>query len=152
MEGLRFNGLLNTEFYGYGFIDSSGEGLITKLNNGFMFTLRYEECLLPTDAVNKALEERLDRLEELRGERPTAKKEIQSIREGVIGEMAKIAFIRPKVVGCFYDETNKMLILNTDSAKLVRKVTTALLKVLGKLETKTIHLWDLTHGLTTRLC
>ncbi|MCE1244911.1 recombination-associated protein RdgC [Oryzomicrobium sp.] len=115
-----------------------------------VFATRYDEKIIPAAAVKAALAKRCDEIAELEGYRP-GRKWVRELRDEVFAELKTRALHRSTVVLGFYNPGTHALVLATSSNKLAARVISDLVKVVGSVETTTIHVDELKQGLTTRL-
>lgn len=133
-----------------GFIPNGITGeLVTPIEGGFTFTLRYDEKILPKSSVNAAVAEAIRQIEEEHG-RELDKDEAGAVKERVLGELIKTALVKTTVVNAFYHEAEQFLIVPASKA-IAAVLTSSLVKVVGSMTTQTIHIADIKNGLTTRL-
>lgn len=146
-----FTPVLSTHFSSTGFVANEiTKQLVTAIPGGYSFIVRRDEKIIPQDEINKWCNIRLKAIE-LREDRKPTKPEKDAVRAAVIAELAERAFCKNKYVFCYYHEADQRLYLDTASGDLADICLGLLVHTLGKLQTSTIHLSDLRHGLTTRL-
>lgn len=151
LSQLLFKPILSTHISSTGFVANDiTRQLVTAIPGGFSFTIRRDEKIIPQDEINKACNIRLKAIEQLQQRKPT-KAEKEAIRDGVIADLATKAFSKTKLVRCYYHETDKRLYVDTVSPSLAGICIGVLVHTIGKLQTHTLHVSDLRHGLTTRL-
>ncbi|MFV4846609.1 recombination-associated protein RdgC [Edwardsiella tarda] len=153
MQEQLFTDVTETAFHGYGFVanDITGE-MITPITGGFSFTIRYDEKVLPAKAVVSKLSERIAELQakNLLGykiSRPVK----NELKQAVLAEMCKTAFVKTTLLTCYYNEENHLLFVDTPSANMANMCMHLLVMATGSVKTETINVSDPKHGLTTRL-
>lgn len=131
-------------------INENTNQLVTDFPGGFMFILRRDDKIIPTEVINRSFSAR-QKAWEANLDRKLTKDEKLSIKQTVVADLAVHAYSNTKLVHCFYLLKTGTLILDTTSNDLADTTLSVLVGTLGKLETKTLHVSDLKHGLTTRL-
>lgn len=124
--------------------------LVTPIEGGFSFSVRYDEKILPSTSVRQAVAEAVrEREEEL--ERELEKDEIGALADTVMATLIANALVKTTVVHCFYSTADNFLIIPTTSKPLSQTVVALLIKAIGSVKTSTIHVDNIKGGLTTRL-
>lgn len=153
MQEKLFTDVPETSFGSVGFVinEITGE-MITPITGGFSFTIRSDEKLIPAKAIKNKVAERIAELQRkgLLGEK-IKRAEKADIRDMVIAEMCKTAFVQSTFITCYYNEANHLLIVDTPNVKIANMCMHLLVKVTGSVKTETINVSDPKHGLTTRL-
>lgn len=134
-----------------GFIANPITGeLVTPIEGGFSFTVRYDEKILPKASVRQAINEAIE-AEEAELERSLDEDETGAITEATVTRLIANALVKTTVVHCFYSETDNFLIIPTTGKPLAQTVMGLLIKAIGSVKTATIHVDNIKGGLTTRL-
>lgn len=134
-----------------GFIPNGATGeLLTPIEGGCSFTLRYDEKILPASAVRQAVTAAIDEAEKALGQELDGD-DIGAIKERVTTELIAKALIKTTVVHAFYHAESNFLVVPTTNKNLAQVVIGALIKVVGSVKTSTIHVDNIKGGLTTRL-
>lgn len=134
-----------------GFIANAITGeLVTPIEGGFSFTVRYDEKILPKASVRQAINEAIES-EEAELERELDDDEKAILSEATITRLIANALVKTTVVHCFYSEADQFLIIPTTGKPLAQTVMGLLIKAVGSVKTATIHVDNIKGGLTTRL-
>lgn len=151
MKECMFSDISETEFARSGFAVNTITGeLVTPITGGYTITVRRDEKIIPSSVVNKEVETRVAAIE-LNSECKLKRKDKAVIKNNVIVELCKTAFVKTTYLFAYYDEANKLLIVATGSKPLSDIVVSLLVKACGSVKTETINVSDVKHGLTTRL-
>lgn len=151
MKECMFCDISETEFARSGFAVNTITGeLVTPITGGYTITVRRDEKIIPSSVVNKEVETRVAAIE-LNSECKLKRKDKAVIKNNVIVELCKTAFVKTTYLFAYYDEANKLLIVATGSKPLSDIVVSLLVKACGSVKTETINVSDVKHGLTTRL-
>ncbi|KFC87620.1 recombination-associated protein RdgC [Hafnia alvei] len=151
MKECMFSDISETEFARSGFAVNTITGeLVTPITGGYTITVRRDEKIIPSSVVNKEVETRVAAIE-LNSECKLKRKDKAIIKNNVIVELCKTAFVKTTYLFAYYDEANKLLIVATGSKPLSDIVVSLLVKACGSVKTETINVSDVKHGLTTRL-
>lgn len=135
----------------HGFIPNSITAeLVTPLEGGLSFTFRRDEKILPAVAVRAAIAEAVAAVEEeqdcvLEGD------ELGKLEEEIRSRLIGKALHGSRVVTCFYHTDSRILFVPTTNRRLANTALGALVQACGVVETSTIHISELKHGLTSRL-
>lgn len=133
-----------------GFIPSPVTGeLLTPIEGGCVFTVRYDEKILPKAAVKAAITAALAQAEAEDG--PLDEDEQGALMERVTGELIAKALVKTTVVNVFYSAADQYLVVPTSSKNLANVAISLLIKACGSVKTSTIHVDNIKGGLTTRL-
>lgn len=134
-----------------GFIPNGATGeLLTPIEGGCSFTLRYDEKILPASAVRQAVTAAIDEAEKSLGQELDGD-DIGAIKERVTTELIAKALIKTTVVHAFYHAESNFLVVPTTNKNLAQVVIGSVIKVVGSVKTSTIHVDNIKGGLTTRL-
>lgn len=134
-----------------GFIPNGATGeLLTPIEGGCSFTLRYDEKILPASAVRQAVTAAIEETKENLG-RDLEGDEIGAVKERVTVELIAKALIKSTVVHAFYHAESNFLVVPTTNKNLAQVLVGTLIKVVGSVKTTTIHVDNVKGGLTTRL-
>ncbi|MFA5630296.1 MAG: recombination-associated protein RdgC [Porticoccaceae bacterium] len=124
--------------------------LVTPIQEGYAFTFQFDEKIIPTSAVNAKVAKAVAKIKE-KEDRTVGRKERQEIKDNVIADMCRVAFVKTTKVNILYREACRTLIVITGSKNISDCATGALAKVAGSIKSETIHIEGLKMGLTTRL-
>jgi recombination associated protein RdgC len=124
--------------------------LVTPLAGGLSFTFRRDDKILPALAVQSAIAAEVAAAEEGL-EYPLEGDELSAVEERVYAELVGKALHGTRMVTGFYHPESRMLVLPTTNRKLAGSIVGALVQACGVVETSTIHVSDVKHGLTSRL-
>lgn len=134
-----------------GFIPNGATGeLLTPIEGGCSFTLRYDEKILPASAVRQAVSAAIEEATTAQGQELDGD-EIGAIKERVTTELIAKALIKTTIVHAFYHAESNFLVVPTTNKHLAQVVIGSLIKVVGSVKTSTIHVDNIKGGLTTRL-
>lgn len=134
-----------------GFINNPVTGeLVTPIEGGLSFTLRYDTKLIPMDVVKERVAEKVAEFK-AKMDRSPVKTERDQIKETIILGMLPTAPVRTKRITCFYHTDTKTLIVPVSSKKVADVVIGVLLKAVGAIKAETIYISGIKQGLTTRL-
>lgn len=134
-----------------GFVPNGVTGeLVTPIEGGLSFTIRYDQKIIPMDVVKERVAERASELINQLG-RKLFKGEREQIKEAIILGMLPGAPVRTKRITSFYQYETKTLIIPVTSKKLADITTAMLLKAVGSIKAETIYISGIKQGLTTRL-
>jgi recombination associated protein RdgC len=126
----------------------SGE-LITAINGGLSFLVRFDEKILPKASVEAAVSE-AQKLAEEEGVELTKELKAQ-IKERVYGELVAKALVQTTYIRAFYFTADQFLIVNTTNKNHADLIISMLIQVVGSVKTQTIHIANIKGGLTVRL-
>jgi recombination associated protein RdgC len=118
--------------------------------DGYFFTMRFDSKIIPNDVV-KSMTDDLAKVFALRHGRPASKKERQGLKEDVIASLLPTAPVRTKRITAVYNRTAGLLFVNTTNKGLAGRLMGLVVHAIGSVKTSTIHISDLSNGLTTRL-
>jgi len=124
--------------------------LVTRFPNGYAFILRTDERVIPPSIVSRMLSEDVEAQEKATGRKVT-KVEKQELREGLIRRLAQTALVRTLLTYAFYDTERQYLIVDAASRKGADPVLQRLVQVMEALQTRTIHVSEISRGLSAKL-
>lgn len=151
LQELPFTELTESMFSSYGFVANPiTRELVSEFKGGLSISIRYDEKILPAAAVNDEVNKRVLAIEEETGQGVT-RKEKQAIKEMVLADLVKQALTRSVIIHAYHHTDSGRLFVATSSDKMASLVMSMLVKVVGSVQTKTTHVADAKHGLTTRL-
>ena len=122
----------------------------TTFTDGFAFTVRIDSKILPASAINKKLEEEIQRLKTLENRR-IGRKERVTIKEAIELALLPQALVKTNRITCFYSIPNKLLFIPVSNPKLSGRIVGLLCQAAGSIKTETIHIDSQKQGLTNRL-
>jgi recombination associated protein RdgC len=151
LQELPFAELEPSQFSRAGFVPHPiTRELVSEFPGGMAFCLRYDEKILPAAAVTAEVLKRVLAIEEQTGNGLTRKERL-AIKEQVLAELVQKALVRSVTLYAYYHRDSKRLFVATASSKMGSLVMSQLIKVVGSVQTKTIHIEGAKKGLTTRL-
>lgn len=153
LESKPFSELAFSQISTAGFVPNglSNELVTPLLESGFYaFHVRIDQKKVPPSAVRAEVDKVAARIEKAEA-RKVKRKERKQIEDEIMPALIQRAFTASKVIDCFYDPKHEYLLLSNASKPESDYVTGLLVAALGKLRTSTIHVDDLSNGLTTRL-
>lgn len=118
--------------------------------DGYFFTMRFDAKIIPNDVIASMLADEVKAFAERNG-RPASKKDRQNLKEAIIQNMLPTAPIRTKRITAYYDRSSKLLFVNTTNKGLASKLMSLTVHAVGSVKTSTIHISDLSNGLSVRL-
>lgn len=124
--------------------------LVTPFDGGVSFSLRIDEKIIPGGAVKKEVQDRVAAIENNTGTK-LKRAEKLNIKDSVIQEFCKKAFIKTTVINAFYNIEHHILIVSTANKNHAGILVGYLVKAVGSVKTETIHISDIKNGLTTKL-
>ncbi|NTE96728.1 recombination-associated protein RdgC [Agrobacterium tumefaciens] len=134
-----------------GFVKNPFTGeLVTPLNGGLSFSVRYDEKILPSASVRQVLDSAVADAEKECGHE-LEKDEREAVKERARAALIATALVKTVYVHAFYHFDSKLLILPTTAKPLAGTVVGLLARVMGSIKTTTIHVSDVKSGLTARL-
>lgn len=128
---------------------SEGE-LVTVVTGALVFCLRIDEKIVPGGVVLAEVQKRADAEEQELGYR-IGRMRRREIKEAVLADLYARALIRTTYTPAFYHRDSQILIVPTASKRVASLLTGKLIDAVGSIESRTIHIAELKHGLTTRL-
>lgn len=132
-----------------GFVPNPVTGeLVTPIGCGFSFVLRHDEKVIPPAEVKKEAKRRIDAM--VASGVPVTRKDKAAIKDDVVATLASRAFTRSHLVACHYHEKAGLLFV-VASAKLAASALSLLVRCVGSVQTKTIHIDGIKKGLTSSL-
>lgn len=132
-----------------GFVNNPITGeLVTPIACGYSFVLRHDEKKIPPAEVKKEVQRRVEAM--LASGVPVTRKEKAAIKDDVTTILAARAFTSSKLVACHYHEKAGLLFVS-GSEKLAQLALKLLIRCVGSVMTKTIHIDGIKAGLTSAL-
>lgn len=123
--------------------------LVTPIVNGFSFTAKREEKIIPRASVVAEAKKRAEVIEHAE-ERKLFKSEMNAIEEDVFFEFTKVALVKSTIVNCFYNEKLKVLIVASASKNMANIVTSVLIQCVGSITSQTINISNAKLGITAK--
>lgn len=124
--------------------------LVTPVGDGFSFTFRWDQKLLPKAAHRARVALEVARVEEEEGV-VLDKFRRNQISDAIYAEMLAVAFVATSTVTAFYLPEKGYLFVNCASAPMSDRLTSSLVRAVGSVKSTTININGLTMGLTARL-
>lgn len=151
LSTVPFEELLPHIPFGSGFVAAPGTTeLVVTFTGGYVFSLRYDEKIVPGAVVKAELAKSAAKFEEWEGYKP-GRKVLRELRERVVAELTAKALTKTKVVNCYYNTAEQLLILPTISRKLKDTVMRQLVRAVESMKSTTINVSTAKGSLTTRL-
>lgn len=148
---LPYSEIGETEFSRSSFVANPITGeLVTPVSSGFAIVIRHDQKHIPNQVVVKETQERVERVENITGQK-MKKSDRRQIANEVKVELCKKAFVKSSLILALYKSDDKLLVVNTTNKNIASMVCGLLIKVIGSVKTETIHISDIKNGLTTRL-
>lgn len=148
---LPYADISDTEFARYSFVPNPVTGeIVTPIENGYAICLRIDEKMIPKHVIKAESLARIASIEGRLGQR-ISKVEKQQIIDTVKVDLCKQAFVKTSLIYALYHAKENLLMVNTTNKNYAGLLCAMLVKVVGSMETKTIHISDVKNGLTTRL-
>jgi len=133
-----------------GFEPVFGGDYAFSFHSGYAFQLRYDEKIMPNAVIKEKQALRVAEIENDEN-RKLPSKERMAVRDEVIFEMLKQAFVKTQRITCFYDPANKHLFVPTASGKLADIVTGKLIRAIGSIKSTTIYCDGIKQSLSSKL-
>ena len=134
-----------------GFVPMDEDGsMVVDIDGGYAFRVRIANKMIPGAVLRANTEKAVRHVLNETGRKP-GKKERADIRENVLVEMMKTAFVTTREVTCFYSAEKGYLIIPVTSKEVAWTIVYKLINAMGSIKTETIHVSDVKGGLTTRL-
>ena len=151
IEALPFTAPAASDMMAIGFIPVPVIGeFVASYTNGYAFAVRIDEKTIPASAIKQRLKEWVARIEEAEV-RKVGNKERRTLKDSVIQELLVQAIAKTSEITVFYDRDNQYLIVPVSSQRNAQRIMSALVKALETLKTSTIHVNNLTRGITALL-
>lgn len=144
---------MGNETGSHGFVPPFEQGcrLVGEFHGGIAISLRVDTKVMPASAISAEVKKRVaDRLNAT-GQKRLNKADRLDIKDSVRAEFCAKAIITSTVVNTFYHPDSRFLVVATASKRLADQTTSALVRAVGSMKTKTINVSDVKMGLTTRL-
>ena len=142
-----------TTAFGAGFVpvEPSEKLFVYPFQNGYAFAVRYDEKIVPASVVKAELKKWAADFDAREGFKP-GRKLLRETKEQVIyPTLLAQAFVRSKVIRCFYNPAEHILIVPTASKKLANFVMDCLVRAVEAVKTTTINVAGANASLTVRL-
>lgn len=133
-----------------GFVEMEQGTYITEFPGGYAFKFRHAQKVIPASVIKQAMADAVREIETETGRKP-GKKEKQEIKEGIIAEFSAQAFVRAVDVIAYFRTNTNHLLVPTLSKTIGDKLMTKLVLAVESVKTETIHVSNVTQGLTARL-
>ncbi|HGN1799550.1 TPA: recombination-associated protein RdgC [Proteus mirabilis] len=144
---MPFTEVLESHFCSYGYIPNPVTNeLVTPITGGYLLTFRFDQKILPNAVIKKEVDERISKL--IDGD---AEFSAVDIKNTVTAEFLRKAFIKSTVVLVLYHPEKEYLLVTTPNKNMANSAISTLIKACGSVKTETIHIDDVSKGLTTRL-
>lgn len=150
LEANKFTELTSHESKGSGFVTLPNGKYILDFDCGFAFKLRYDEKILPNVVIKSQTEKRVAEIEEAEGRKLPAR-ERAAVKDEVFFALLPVAFVKEQTITCFYWKKDNLLIVPTAGTKLSDIVISKLIRSVGSIKTRTIHVDGVKQSLTSKL-
>lgn len=151
LEQLPWSDLRPGELRRHAFVENPvTRKLLTRFPGGYAFVLRTDEKVIPPSIVTRLLDERMAEAAKQRG-RDIHRIEKQQMREDLIFQLTKTALTRTKLTFAYYDEKRHYLVVDAAARSGTDPLVSKLVQAMEALTTETIHVSNLTRGLTAKL-
>ncbi len=108
------------------------EALLHAANGNYLLCLKTEEKILPSSVIKEALEEKVQLLQNERGQK-VGKKEQQTIKEEIVHSLLPKAFTKSSRLYAYIDVGNQWIVVNSSSASKAETLLAMLRQCLGSL-------------------
>lgn len=150
LEANKFTELTEQQGNGAGFVTLPNGKYLLDFDCGFAFKLRYDEKILPNAVIKSQTEKRVAEIEDAEGRKLPAK-ERAAVKDEVFFALLPVAFVKEQTITCFYWKKDNLLIVPTAGTKLADTVTSKLIRSVGSIKTRTIHVDGVKQSLTSKL-
>jgi len=150
LQEKKFAELTSMELAGVGFVPCANGEYIHKFVDGFAFTVRMDAKVIPASTLKAETDKLIADIEKAQGCKP-GKKQRKELKEQALDSLIPRAFIKTAELQAFYYVPDNLLIVPTSSNSVADTVTGLLIQAIGSVETQTLHVAEVKHGLTTRL-
>lgn len=141
----------STALLSYGFVPMDDDNeFVSEFPGGYAFKFRLEQKMIPASVIKENVAATCNLIEAETGRKP-GKKEKREVREQVIEELASQAFSRPTEVTSYFHAASNRLFVPTLSKVVGDRLMSALVDAVETVKTETIHVSEVTQGLTARL-
>jgi recombination associated protein RdgC len=141
---------LATQLSTCGFVPMEQGTFVTEFPGGFAFRFRYAQKVIPASVIKQAMADAVREIENETGRKP-GKKEKADIKASLIEDFSARAFVRTTDIICYFRSATNHLLVPTLSTSIGDKLMTKLVFAVESLKTETIHVSNVTQGLTARL-
>lgn len=133
-----------------GFVHMDQGTFVTEFPGGYAFKFRLAQKVIPASVIKQAIADACKVIEETTGRKP-GKKEKREIKETLIVELSAQAFVRTTDVICYFRTATNHLLVPTLSKAVGDRLMSKLVTAVETVKTETIHVSNVTQGLTARL-
>jgi len=141
---------LSTQLSTCGFVPMEQGTLVSAFPGGYAFRFRFAQKVLPGSVIKQAVADECAKIEQDTGRKP-GKKEKREIKETIIADLAAQAFVRTTDVIAYFRTATNQLLVPTLSKTIGDKLMSKLVMAVESVKTETIHVSNVTQGLTARL-
>lgn len=134
----------------YGFVEMDQGTFVAEFPGGYAFRFRYAQKVIPASVIKQAVADAVREIEDETGRKP-GKKEKADIKASLVEDFAARAFVRTTDVICYFRSATNHLLVPTLSKTIGDRLMTKLVFAVESLKTETIHVSNVTQGLTARL-
>lgn len=147
LSKIPFTEVLESHFCSYGYIPNPVTNeLVTPITDGYLLTFRFDQKILPNAVIKKEVNERISKLKEdgIEFIEP-------DIKNTVTAEFLRKAFVKTITTLVLYHPSKEYLLVASSNKNIANSAISTLIKACGSVKTETIHIDDVSQGLTTRL-
>lgn len=149
--GFLHTPITDADFRSDGFVPNAATGdVVTDFEGGYVLTLRSDSKIIPQGEVAGAISERLDQRQQA-GEEALDDEGFEALKEEIRADLCKRAFSRTEHTVALYDAGSELLFVNATSPDKAGRLLGFLVRLVGSVESTTIHVNGIKHGLATRL-
>lgn len=135
----------------HGFVPNEITGyLVSSFAGGYSITLRIDEKVIPSSAVNSEVDHKVKEIEAENPDYKVSHKERLAIKESVIADHIPTALTKTTLVNAYYHIEDGFLYIDTSSRNIARVFMGLIVSSVGSVKTETINVSGLKYGLTTR--
>jgi recombination associated protein RdgC len=140
LQPLALKPLGSVDFATRGFVSPIPDhsGLSHTLQGACMVRLGIEEKVLPSSLIAQELDRRVRAIEQRDGRRP-GKKTREQLKDDIVADFMKRAFVRSSAITAYIDEISGVLVVNSTSERAAEKLISALR---GALTTFAVEPWQ----------
>ncbi|MEQ5208687.1 recombination-associated protein RdgC [Proteus sp. fly-1067] len=147
LSKIPFTEVLESHFCSYGYIPNPVTNeLVTPITGGYLLTFRFDQKILPNAVIKKEVDDRISKLID-----SDAEFSALDIKHTVTEEFLRKAFVKTITTLVLYHSSKECLLVASSNKNIANSAISTLIKACGSVKTETIHINDVSKGLTTRL-
>ncbi len=150
LQEKQFGELSSLQVSGAGFVPVKDGEFVATFEGGFAFAVRIDTKVIPPSAVKAETQRLADAYEKDNGF-PPGRKSRKELKERAFDTLLPRALVHTVDLHAFYHVEDNLLIVPTSSKAAADIVTGLLIQAIGSVETSTLNVSEVKHGLTTRL-